>query len=68
MNFKNLLFITAILYVANISAQDIPIQKSTLVGDRIVEFIPKGFDKNKTPSLILKEEPRLKVLFLKAGL
>jgi alpha-glucosidase len=41
----------------NVEAQIIPIQSKTLVGERIVEFVPKGFDKTKTPSLILKNQP-----------
>lgn len=60
MNFKNLTFLTAILYVTNIRAKDIPALKATLVGERIVQFIPEGFDQSKTPSLILKEEPKSK--------
>jgi len=54
---KLLLFILAVTATLNINAEDIPIQKSTLVGKNIVEFIPTGFDLNKTPSLILKQEP-----------
>lgn len=60
MSFKNLTLITAILYVTNICAKDVPVQKSTLVGERIVQFIPEGFDQSKTPSLILKAEPKPK--------
>ncbi len=61
MNFKNLLFVLiAFLCITSIHAEKISIQKTTLVGDRIVEFIPVGFDQNKTPSLILKEEPTAK--------
>ena len=45
------------LNLFNIQAQTVSIEKSTLVGQGIVEFIPAGFDQTKTPSLILKEEP-----------
>lgn len=58
MSFKKLIFIIAFLYVTNSTAQTIPVQKATSVGKQIVEFIPEGFDQNKTPSLILKEEPK----------
>ncbi|WP_374165261.1 TIM-barrel domain-containing protein [Arcticibacter sp. MXS-1] len=58
MNLKKLIFFAAALYSATLYAQVVPIQKAALVGDRIVEFIPEGYDKNKTPSLILKEEPK----------
>ncbi|RYJ44985.1 TIM-barrel domain-containing protein [Flavobacterium beibuense] len=38
-------------------SQTIPIHKKSLVGNGIAEFIPQGFDKNKTPSLILQSDP-----------
>ncbi len=61
MKLKSLLSIfIAISCIVNILAEKISIQKTTLVGDRIVEFIPAGFDQSKTPSLILKEEPTAK--------
>ncbi|WP_207421109.1 TIM-barrel domain-containing protein [Desertivirga brevis] len=60
MNLKKLTFFTALLFSSTLFAKNIPIQKAALVGDRIVEFIPAGFDKSKTPSLILKEEPLAK--------
>jgi alpha-glucosidase len=40
-----------------LTAQLVPTGQSALVGERIVEFVPEGFDQTKTPSLILKEEP-----------
>ena len=43
--------------ILSITAAPVSIQTLRLVGDRIVEFIPTGFDQTKTPSLILKEEP-----------
>ena len=43
--------------ILNAHAENVAIAKSSLVGDGIVEFVPQGFDKTKTPSLILKEEP-----------
>jgi len=57
MNLKTAILFCFISIGLNKSfAQQVPIQKTSLVGDRIVEFIPKGFDKNKTPSLILESE------------
>ena len=40
-----------------VSAGNVTIQSTTVVGDGIVEYVPTGFDQEKTPSLILKEEP-----------
>ena len=58
MNLKPILFFLFYisLGISFTTAQEIPLLKKSAVGDRIVEFIPKGFDKNKTPSLILKSE------------
>lgn len=59
MNFKALfalLFISVCVSQSN--AQEVSLLKTALVGERIVEFVPKGFDKNKTPSLILVSEPK----------
>ncbi|PWG77966.1 TIM-barrel domain-containing protein [Pararcticibacter amylolyticus] len=58
MNLKNLFLFTAILYFTGVRANDIAIGRASLVGERIVEFIPKGYDRNKTPSLILRSEPK----------
>lgn len=59
MNPKNIfLHFLTLFVISNVNAQKIPIQKTTLVGENIVEFIPSGFDKNLTPSLILANEPR----------
>jgi len=62
MNFKTTLFSVAFFsFSITISnAQEVALQKTSLVGNRIVEFIPKGFDQNKTPSLILTSEPKSK--------
>lgn len=61
MNVKNLVSLFIVfLCITNLSAEKVTIKKTTLVGDRIVEFIPTGFDQSKTPSLILKEEPAAK--------
>jgi alpha-glucosidase len=58
MNLRNTVTALAfLLYPATTNAANVPLASSWLVGDRIVEFIPQGFDRNKTPSLILKEEP-----------
>lgn len=59
MNIRKItLLLFTVFCIAGIRAADVTIQRSTLVGNGIVEFIPTGFDKNKTPSLILKEEPK----------
>lgn len=58
MKLKNsILIFILFITVLHIKAVNVPIEKSTLVGTGIVEFIPVGFDQQKTPSLILKEEP-----------
>ena len=58
MNIRKLsLSVLAFFCIANIFAANVAIQHSTLVADRIVEFIPVGFDQSKTSSLILKKEP-----------
>ncbi len=58
MKLKNsILIFFLFITVLHIKAVNVPIEKSTLVGTGIVEFIPTGFDQLKTPSLILKEEP-----------
>ena len=50
-----------VMSVTNLQfAQQVPVKRMCLVGDGIVEFIPKGFDKSKTPSLILIEDPKSK--------
>ena len=58
MSFKKSFF-SIVLIAAFLTAQgrSIPVEHSRLVKDRIVEFIPEGFDQSKTPSLILEEEP-----------
>jgi len=58
MMLRSLILIVAFFSIFNINAKDVPIQKTALVGNGIVEFIPAGFDQNKTPSLILKEEQK----------
>lgn len=54
---NNLLTLSVLLFSFSLTnAATVSIKTSQLVGDRIVEFIPEGFDQSKTPSLILKEE------------
>jgi len=62
MNLKSILFSAFFIAfgISNATAQEIPLLKTSLVGNRIAEFIPKGFDQNKTPSLILPAEPKSK--------
>ena len=58
MILKNIFFSFLILFfISGINAQEVSIQKKSLVGNGIAEFIPTGFDKNLTPSLILAKEP-----------
>lgn len=57
---KVLTTLLAFLCTIEIATAAVPIQQSVLVGDRIAEFIPAGFDQSKTPSLILREEPTAK--------
>lgn len=45
------------LNIINTRASNVPIAHRFAVGKRIVEFVPSGFDRTKTPSLILKAEP-----------
>lgn len=57
MNLK-IIVSTITILASNIffAQQKVALQKQSAVGDRIVEFVPQGFDKNKTPSLILKSD------------
>ncbi len=58
MNIKKIsIILLALVCIASVTTANVAIQRSALVGDRIVEFIPVGFDQSKTPSLILKDEP-----------
>lgn len=57
MKSLKLILALAIFCFLDINAKNIPIQKSSLVGKKIVEFVPTGFDQSKTPSLILQKEP-----------
>ena len=58
MKLKNIVFIAILLCVVNAAGQKVvPVQSKTLVGNRIAMFVPAGFDKVKTPSLILENEP-----------
>ena len=58
MKFNRLLFAFAASGAFAASAGNLPVATTNLVGEGIVEFIPQGFDQTKTPSLILKEEPK----------
>ncbi len=59
MQKTKFIFFTIVLSFSMLFAQarDVGIEKTSLVGKSIVEFIPSGFDQSKTPSLILKGEP-----------
>jgi alpha-glucosidase len=59
MKFKNnIAFMFTLACVVNAAAQkNVPIQSKTIVGEGIAMFVPAGFDKIKTPSLILENEP-----------
>ncbi|WP_217602005.1 TIM-barrel domain-containing protein [Chitinophaga sp. GbtcB8] len=56
---KCYLFVLSILICSAAQAQKIPVQRSGLVGNSIVTFIPAGFDVSKTPSLMLKGAPAI---------
>lgn len=59
MNLKSILFSFCFisLGITQSNSQEVAVQKASLVGNKIVEFVPSGFDKSKTPSLILTAEP-----------
>lgn len=53
-----LLYIAAMLLeVHSVWASNVKTEKVTLVGKGIVEFVPEGYDKSRTPSLMLVREP-----------
>ena len=56
MNFKTIIAVFLISTGLKSVGQEVSFLKTSAVGDGIVEFIPQGFDKTKTPSLILKNE------------
>ena len=56
MNFKIIIVVFLISTGLKSVGQEVSVLKTSAVGDGIVEFIPQGFDKTKTPSLILKNE------------
>lgn len=54
----SLLHVTALIFITQVTwAGDVKTEKVTLVGERIVEFIPEKYDVARTPSLILSNEP-----------
>ena len=55
--YRYFLFGIISLNIINTRANNVPIAHRFAVGKRIVEFVPSGFDRTKTPSLILKAEP-----------
>lgn len=55
--YRYFLFGIISLNIINMWAGNVPIAHRFAVGKRIVEFVPSGFDRTKTPSLILKAEP-----------
>lgn len=57
---KHFLLIFCIICGSAATAQNIPVQRAGLISPSIAEFIPKGFDPSKTPSLILQNEPSIK--------
>ncbi|WP_089906230.1 TIM-barrel domain-containing protein [Chitinophaga rupis] len=59
LSSKCYLFVLSILICSAAQAQKIPVQRSGLVGNSIVTFIPAGFDVSKTPSLMLKGAPTI---------
>lgn len=58
-NLRNTFLAIAFIFsILVCNAKIVPVERTALVGNGIVEFIPKSFDQTKTPSLILKEEPK----------
>jgi alpha-glucosidase len=57
---RSYLFFLFLLISFSAEAQHVAISRSGLVGSKIAEFIPAGFDPLKTPSLILQKEPSIK--------
>ena len=54
----SLLCIVAMLFGVHLTwAGNVKTEKVTLVGTRIVEFVPEGYDASRTPSLMLVREP-----------
>lgn len=54
----SLLCLVAMLFEVHTAlAGDVKTEKVTLVGKRIVEFVPEGYDASRTPSLMLVREP-----------
>ena len=54
----SLLCLVAMLFEVHTAlAGDVKTEKVTLVGKRIVEFVPEGYDAYRTPSLMLVREP-----------
>ena len=51
------LFIFFLLLFSTVTAKNVPIRRSGLVGNSIAEFIPEGFNPSQTPSLMLQKEP-----------
>ena len=60
MKLNRILLTVSALSSLCLSAENVPVATANLVGDGIVEFVPQGFDKSKTPSLILQAEPEAK--------
>lgn len=57
MGLKNVIAILLFLpFYAFASKKDVAVAVSNLVGEGIMEFIPEGFDPDRTPSLILAKE------------
>ncbi|ANH83773.1 alpha-glucosidase [Niabella ginsenosidivorans] len=57
---KCFLLIIAVLSRPASYAQQVPVQRSGLVGNSIAVFIPTGFDSSQTPSLMLQGHPSIR--------
>lgn len=57
-NLSLLCLIAMLFEVHTAFAGDVKTEKVTLVGTRIVEFVPEGYDASRTPSLMLVREPK----------
>jgi alpha-glucosidase len=55
--FLYLVILPALICVNTIFAAKVPISKSGIIGKGIAVFVPQGYNKQQTPSLMLKKEP-----------
>ena len=57
MQFDKIFLAVALSGAVGMSAANVPVASTALVGDGIALFVPQGYDPSKTPSLMLEKEP-----------